>query len=60
MTQVKSSKRHRPVKVTSLESPMGNPHMDKDATGKSNTYIFDPNDVQIHEFFFEGKPNPKD
>ena len=27
--KVKTSKRCRPVKVTSLESPMGNPHMDK-------------------------------
>ena len=44
-TKVKSSKRHRPVKVTPLESPMGNPHMDKDATGTPNTYVFDPNDV---------------
>ena len=58
--KVKSSKRHRPVKVTPLESPMGNPHVDKDATGKPNTYAFDPNDVRIHEFFFEGEPNPKD
>ena len=33
-TKVKSSKRHRPVKVTPLESSMGNPHVDKDATGK--------------------------
>ena len=44
-TKVKSSKRHRPVKVTPLESPMGNPHVDRDDTGKSNTYVFDPNDV---------------
>ena len=29
-TKVKSSKRHRPVKVTHLESPMGNPQKDKD------------------------------
>ena len=28
-TKVKSSKRCRPVKVTPLESPMGNPHVDK-------------------------------
>ena len=41
----KSSKRHRPVKVTPLESPMGNPHKDKDATGTPNTYVFDPNDI---------------
>ena len=59
-TKVKSSKRCRPVKVTPLESPMGNPHVDKDATGTPNTYIFDPNDVRIHEFFFEGEPAGKD
>ena len=43
----KSSKRHRPVKVTPLESPMGNPQKDKDkdATGTPNTYVFDPNDI---------------
>ena len=56
-TKVKFSKRHRPVKVTPLESPMGNLHVDKDATGTPNAYVFDPNDVQIHEFFFEG-PKP--
>ena len=58
--KVKSSKRHRPVKVTPLESPLGNPHADKDATGTPNTYVFDPNAVQIHEFFFEGEPDGKD
>ena len=59
-TKVKTSKRHRPIKVAPLESPTGNPHVDKDATGKPNTCVFDPNDVLIHEFFFEGTPNPKD
>ena len=46
-TKVKSSKRHRPVKVTPLESPRGNPQKDKDkdATGTPNTYVFNPNDV---------------
>ena len=48
-TKVKSSKRHRPVKVTPLESPMGNPQKDKDkdkeATDTLNTFIFNPNDV---------------
>ena len=44
-TKLKSSKRHRPVKITPLESPMGNPHVDKDATGKPNTYAFNPTDV---------------
>ena len=59
-TKVKTSKWWRPIKITPLESPMGNPHVDKDATGKPNTYVLDPTDVQIHEFFFEGEPNPKD
>ena len=59
-TEVKSSERCRPVKVTPLESPMGNTHVNKDATGTPNTYVFDPNDVQIHKFFFEGEPNGKD
>ena len=58
-TKVKTSKRCRSIKVTSLESSMGNPHVDKDATVKPNTYVFDPTDVRIHEFFFEGEPNPK-
>ena len=46
-TKVKSSKRCRPVKVTPLESPTGNPQKDKDtdATDTPNTYVFDPNDV---------------
>ena len=39
---------------------MSNPHVDKDATGTPNTYVFDPNYVQIHKFFFEGEPNGKD
>ena len=29
-TKVKTSKRHRLIRVTPLESPMGNPHVDKD------------------------------
>ena len=47
-TKVKTSKRHRPIKVTPLESWMGNPHVDKDTTGKTNTYVFDPTNVQIY------------
>ena len=65
-TKVKSSKRCRPVKVTPLESPMGNPQKGKDkdkgkeATDTLNTFVFDPNDVQIHSFFFEGEPDGKE
>ena len=48
-TKVKSSKRCRPVKVTSLEFSMGNPQKDKDkdkdATDTQNTYVFNHNDV---------------
>ena len=49
MTQQKSSKRCRPVKVTPLESSMGNTQKDKDkdkeVTDTLNTSVFDPNDV---------------
>ena len=61
-----SSKRHRLVKVTPLESPMGNPQegkdkaKGKDATDTLNTYIFNPNDVRIHTFFLEGEPEGKE
>ena len=44
-TKVKTSKRHRPIRVTSLESPMGNPHVDKDTAGKAKTHAFNPTDV---------------
>ena len=44
-TKVKTSKRHKPVRVTPLESPMGNPHVDKDTTGKAKSHAFDPTDV---------------
>ena len=64
-TKVKSSKRRRPVKVTPLESPMGNPQKDKDkdkeaATDTLNTFIFNPNDVRIHSFFLKGEPEGKE
>ena len=65
-TKVKSSKRCRPVKVTPLESPMGNLQKDKDkdkakdATSTPNTYVFNPNDVQIHVFFLEVEPEGKE
>ena len=59
-TKVKTSKRCRPIRVTPRESTMGNPHVDKDTTGKAKSYVFNPTDVQIYEFFFEGAPNPKD
>ena len=32
-TKVKTSKRHRPIRVAPLESPTGNPHVDKDTAG---------------------------
>ena len=65
-TKVKSSKRCRPVKVTPLESPMGNPQKgkekekDKEVTDTLNTFVFNPTDVQIHPFFFEGEPEGKE
>ena len=59
-TKVKTSKRHRPVRVTPLESPMGNPHVDKDTVGKAKSYAFNPTNVRVYEFFFKGAPNPPD
>ena len=59
-TKVKTSKRCRPIRVAPLDSPMGNPHVDKDTTGKAKCHAFDPTNVQVYEFFVEGAPNPKD
>ena len=59
-TKVKTSKRHRPIRVTPLKSQTGNPHVDKDTTGKAESHVFDPTDVRVYEFFVEGAPNPKD
>ena len=59
-TKVKISKRHRPIRVAPLESPMGNPHVDKDTTDNGKIHVFDPTDVRVYEFFVEGAPNPKD
>ena len=44
-TKVKTSKRCRPVRVTPMESPTSNPHVDKDTTGKAKNYAFDPTDM---------------
>ena len=45
-----------------MESPTGNPQKDKDkeATDTLNTFVFDPNYVQIHSFFLEGEPESKE
>ena len=48
------------IRVAPLESPMGNPHVDKDTTGKAKSHAFDPTNVRVYEFFVEGTPNPKD
>ena len=58
-TKVKTSKRCRPIRVAPLEFPMGNPHVDKDTTGKAKSHAFDPTNMQVYEFFVEGEPNPK-
>ena len=49
-TKVKTSKRHRPVRVTPLDSPMGNSPADEDTTGKAKGHAFDPTDMQVYEF----------
>ena len=52
-TKVKTSKRCRPIRVAPLESPMGNPYVDKDTTGIAKSHAFDPNDMRVHEFFLK-------
>ena len=59
-TKVKTSKRCRPIRFTPMESPMGNPHVDKDTTGKAKSHAFDPTNMRVHEFFVEGTTSPKD
>ena len=44
-TKVKTSKRHRPIRVTPLESPTSNPHVDKDTAGEAKSHAFDPTNV---------------
>ena len=44
-TKVKTSKRCRPIRVEPLESPTGNPQVDKDTTSKAKSYVFDPTNV---------------
>ena len=57
---VKTSRKHKPVRVKPLESSMGDPPSDNKATGKAKGHAFDPTDVQVYEFFIQGAPNPKD
>ena len=59
-SKVKTSRKHRPVRVKPLESSMGNPPADNKTTGKVKGHAFDPTDVQVCEFFIQGTPNPKD
>ena len=59
-SKVKTSRKHRPVRVKPLESSMGDPPADTQATGKVKGHEFDPTDMQVHEFFIQGTPNPKD
>ena len=59
-TKVKTSKRCRPIRVTPLASPMSNPHVDKDTTGKAKSHAFNPTNMRVYEFFIQGAPNPKD
>ena len=44
-TKVKTSKRCKPIRVTPMESPTDNPHVDKDTTVKAKSHAFDPTNV---------------
>ena len=59
-SKVKTSRKHRPVRVKPLESPMHDPTADKKATGKAKGHGFHLTDVQVYKIFIQGSPNPKD
>ena len=59
-SKVKTSRKHRPIRVKSLESSMDDPPVDKNVTGKVKGHTFDPTDMRVYEFFIQGAPNPKD
>ena len=59
-SKVKTSRKHRPIRVKPLESSMDDPPADENATGKVKGHAFDPTDVWVYEFFIQGTPNPKD
>ena len=44
-SKVKTSKKHRPIKVKPLESSMDDPPADENVTGKAKGHAFDPTDV---------------
>ena len=64
-SKVKTSKKHRPIWVTPLESSIDDPPADGSATktAKGHTMkgcAFDPTDMRVYEFFIQGAPNLKD
>ena len=59
-SKVKTSRKHRSIRVKPLESSMDDPPADENATETVKGHAFDPTDVQVCEFFIQGAPNPKD
>ena len=58
--KLKTSKKHRPIRVKPLESSMDDPIADENHTKTVKGHAFAPTDVQVYEFFIQGAPNPKD
>ena len=59
-SKVKTSKKHRPIWVKSLESSIDDPPADEITTETAKGHAFDPTDVRVYEFFIQGTPNLKD
>ena len=59
-SKVKTSKKCRPIHVKPLESSIDDPPADEITTETAKGHTFDPTDVQVHEFFIQGSPKPKD
>ena len=43
-----------------MDNPQKGKDKDKEAKDTVNTFVFNPNDIQIHSFFFEGEPEGKE
>ena len=59
-SKVKTSKKHRPIRVKPLEPSIADPPADEITTEMVKGHAFDPTDVRVSEFFIQGAPNPKD
>ena len=59
-SNVKTSKKYRPIQVKPLEPSIADSSADEITTEMVKGHAFDPTDVPVYEFFIQGAPNLKD